>query len=108
MLKKIVGWFKSLFTKENAKKLAEEVHQTVVATASVALNEFVNDPENQALAKDAVLAVAKSGVTGNQALNDAVNLLQQKGLAAGREAANTLLRTLVQIVFANIKLAAVR
>ena len=66
MLKKIVGWFKSLFTKENAKKLAEEVRQTVVATASVALNEFVNDAENQALAKDAILAVAKSGVTGNQ------------------------------------------
>lgn len=104
MLKKIVGWFKSLFTKENAKKLAEEVHQSVVATASVALNEFVNDPENQALAREAVVLVAQSGVTGNQALNDAVNYLKQKGLAKGREAANTLLRTLVQLVFAGIKL----
>ena len=105
MLKKIVGWFKSLFTKENAKKLAEEVHQTVVATASTAVNEFVNDPANQAAAKEAVLTVAKSGVTGNQALNDAVNFLKGRGLAKGREAANTLLRTLVQIVFAGIKLA---
>ena len=105
MLKKIVGWFKSLFTKENAKMIAEEVHQTVVATASVALNEFVNDPENQALAREAVVFVAQSGVTGNQALNDAVNYLKQKGLAKGREAANTLLRTLVQLVFAGIKLA---
>ena len=105
MLKKIIGWFKSLFTKENAKRIAEEVHQTVVATASVALNEFVNDPENQALAKEAVLTVAQSGVTGNQALNDAVNYLKQKGLAKGREAANTLLRTLVQLVFAGLKLA---
>ena len=105
MLKKIVGWFKSLFTKENAKRIAEEVHQTVVATASAALNEFVNDPGNQALAKEAVLAVAKSGATGNRALNDAVNLLKEKGLAKGREAANTLLRTLVQLVFAGIKLA---
>ena len=105
MLKKIISWFKSLFTKENAKKLADEVHQTVVATASTAVNEFVNDPANQAAAKEAVLAVAKSGVTGNQALNDAVNYLKGKGLAKGREAANTLLRTLVQIVFAGIKLA---
>ena len=105
MLSKIIGWFKSLFTKENAKRIAEEVHQTVVATASVALNEFVNDPENQALAKEAVVLVAQSGVTGNQALNDAVNYLKQKGLAKGREAANTLLRTLVQLVFAGIKLA---
>ena len=104
MLKKIVAWFKSLFTKENAKRIAEEVHQTVVATASVALNEFVNDPENQALAKEAVVLVAQSGVTGNQALNDAVNILKEKGLAKGREAANTLLRTLVQLVFAGIKL----
>ena len=105
MIRKVISWFKSLFTKENAKRIAEEVHQTVVATASVALNEFVNDPENQALAKEAVLTVAKSGVTGNQALNDAVNYLKQKGLAKGREAANTLLRTLVQLVFAGIKLA---
>ena len=105
MLKKLVGWFKSLFTKENAKKLAEEVHQTVVATASVALNEFVNDPENQSLAKEAILQVARSGVTGNKALNDAVNLLKEKGLAKGREAANTLLRTLVQLVYAGIKIA---
>ena len=105
MFSKIIGWFKSLFTKENAKKIAEEVRQTVVATASVALNEFVNDPGNQALAKEAVLTVAKSGVTGNQALNDAVNLLKEKGLAKGREAANTLLRTLVQLVFAGLKLA---
>ena len=105
MWQKIKNWFKSLFTKENAKKLAEEVKQTVVATASSALNEFVNDPGNQALAKEAVLTVAKSGVTGNQALNDAVNILKQRGLAKGREAANTLLRTLVQLVFAGIKLA---
>ena len=108
MIKKVIKWFKSLFSNENAKTLAEEVHQTVIATASSALNEFINDPANQAAAKEAVQAVAKSGVTGNQALNDAVNFLKGRGLDQGREAANTLLRTLVQIVFADIKLAAVR
>ena len=104
MWQKIKNWFKSLFSGENAKKLAEEVHQTVIATASTTVNEFVNDPENQAAAKEAVLAVAQSGVTGNQALNDAVNYLKGKGIAKGREAANTLLRTLVQVIFAGIKL----
>ena len=108
MINKIINWFKSLFTSENAKKLAQEVHQTVIATASSTLNEFVNDPANQAAAKEAVLAVAKSGVTGNQALNDAVNFLKRRGLAQGRIAANTLLRTLVQLVFADIKLAKTR
>ena len=104
MLKAIVSWFKSLFSKGKAKEIAVTVGQTILVTASDSVNEFVNDKDNQALAKEAVMAVAKSGVTGNQALNDAVNLLKEKGLAKGREAANTLLRTLVQVVFAGIKL----
>ena len=104
MFKKIISWFKSLFTKGKVKEIAVEFGQTVVVTASEAVNGFVNDKGNQAMAKEAILAVAKSGVTNNQALNDAVNYLKSKGLAAGRAAANTLLRTLVQVVFASIKL----
>ena len=105
MLKKIVNWFKSLFTKENAKTLAEEVKQTVVATASETLNGFVNDPNNQAAARDVVLAVAKDGLTGNEALDAAVSRLKDAGLAAGREAATTLLRTLVQMAYAVVRIA---
>ena len=104
MIRTMVNWLKSLFSKGKVKEIAVTFGQTVVVTASNTLNEFVNDTENQALAKEAVQTVAKSGVTGNQALNDAVNLLKQKGLAKGREAANTLLRTLVQLVFAGLKL----
>ena len=102
MLKKIVGWFKSIFT----KKIATEVRQTVVATASETVNKFVNDADNQAAARDAVIAVAKDGLSGNEALDAAVGRLKAAGLAAGRDAATTLLRTLVQLVYAVVRVAA--
>ena len=105
MLSKIINWFKSLFTKENAQKIAQEVHQTMIATASATVNGFVNDPANQAAARDVVLAVAKDGLAGNEALDAAVNRLKDAGLAAGRTAATTLLRTLVQIVYAVVRVA---
>ena len=99
MFKKIVGWFKSIFT----KKIATEVRQTVVATASETVNRFVNDADNQAAARDAVIAVAKDGLSGNEALDAAVGRLKAAGLAAGRDAATTLLRTLVQLVYAVVR-----
>ena len=102
MLKKIVGWFKSIF----AKKVATEIRQTVVATASETVNRFVNDADNQAAARDAVIAVAKDGLSGNEALDAAVGRLKAAGLAAGRDAATTLLRTLVQLVYAVVRVAA--
>ena len=100
MFKKIVGWFKSIFT----KKIATEVRQTVVATASETVNKFVNDADNQAAARDAVIAVAKDGLSGNEALDAAVGRLKAAGLAAGRDAATTLLRTLVQLVYAVVRM----
>ena len=105
MLKKVVGWFKSLFTKERVEKVAHEVHQTVVATASTTVNSFINDPNNQAAAREVVTAVAKDGLSGNEALDAAVNRLKDAGIAAGREAATTLIRTLVQMVYAVIRIA---
>ena len=99
MFKKIVGWFKSIF----AKKVATEVRQTVVATASETVNKFVNDADNQAAARDAVIAVAKDGLSGNEALDAAVGRLKAAGLAAGRDAATTLIRTLVQLVYAVVR-----
>ena len=99
MFKKIVGWFKSIF----AKKVATEIRQTVVATASETVNKFVNDADNQAAARDAVIAVAKDGLSGNEALDAAVGRLKAAGLAAGRDAATTLLRTLVQLVYAVVR-----
>ena len=100
MFKKIASWFKSLFTKENAQKLVRGVRTTVVATASTAVNAFVNDPANQLAARDAVMAGARDGLSGNEALDAAVKRLRDAGLAAGRDAATTLLRTLVQLVYA--------
>ena len=101
MLKKIASWFKALFTKENARQFG----QTVIATASTTVNAFVNDPANQASARDAVIAVAKDGLDGNDALDAAVERLKAAGIAAGREAATTLLRTLVQLVYAVVRVA---
>ena len=100
MLKKLAGWFKAIF----AKKVATEIRQTVVATASETVNKFVNDADNQAAARDAVIAVAKDGLSGNEALDAAVRRLKDAGLAAGRDAATTLLRTLVQLVYAVVRM----
>lgn len=99
MFKKLASWLKSVFT----KKVAAEIRQTMVATASETVNKFVNDADNQAAARDAVIAVAKDGLSGNEALDAAVGRLKAAGLAAGRDAATTLLRTLVQLVYAVVR-----
>ena len=104
MWAKIKSWLLSLFTKKTVERVANAAKDAIIDTASETLNEFVNNPSNREAAKSAIISVMKSGVTGNQALNDAVNILKANGLASGKQAANTLLRTLVQIVFATIKL----
>lgn len=105
MWNKIKNWFKSVFSKENGKAAVEEARQAVVTTASETVNSFVNDPANQAAAFEAVKAVATKGLGNNKALDAAVALLKERGIAAGLAAANTLLRTLVQIVYASLKLS---
>ena len=103
MFGKIVSWIKSVFTKDNAKRFLHDVELSVVATASTTVNGFVNDPANQAAAREAVFAVAKDGLSGNEALDAAVGRLRSAGIAAGRDAATTLLRTLVQLVYAVVR-----
>ena len=100
-MSKIMSWFKGLFTKENARQFGG----AVIATASTTVNAFVNDAANQAAARDAVIAVAKDGMSGNDALDAAVGRLRDAGVAAGRDAATTLLRTLVQLVYAVVRVA---
>ena len=104
MFGKIVSWIKSVFTKDNAKRFVHEVELSVVATASTTVNGFVNDPANQVAAREAVFAVAKDGLSGNEALDAAVARLKAAGIAAGRDAATTLLRTLVQLVYAMVRM----
>ena len=53
--------------------------------------------------REAVFAVAKDGLSGNEALDAAVGRLKAAGIAAGRDAATTLLRTLVQLVYAVVR-----
>ena len=104
MFKKIIEWCKSVFTKDNVKRFVHEMELSVVATASTTVNGFINDPANQAAAREAVFAVAKDGLSGNEALDAAVGRLKDAGLAAGRDAATTLLRTLVQLVYAVVRM----
>ena len=104
MLSKIVSWIKSVFTKDNVKRFIHEAELSVVATASTTVNGFINNPANQAAAREAVFAVAKDGLSGNEALDAAVGRLKAAGLAAGRDAATTLLRTLVQLVYAVVRM----
>ena len=105
MFKKVIDWIMSVFTNDNVKRFIHEAELSVVATASTTVNGFVNDPANQAAAREAVVAVAKDGLSGNDALDAAVGRLKSAGLAAGRDAATTLLRTLVQIVYAVVRVA---
>ena len=105
MFSKIVSWIKSVFTEDNVKRFVHEMELSVVATASTTVNGFVNDPANQAAAREVVFAVAKDGLSGNEALDAAVGRLKDAGLAAGRDAATTLLRTLVQLVYAVVRVA---
>ena len=104
MFKKIIEWCKSVFTKDNVKRFVHEMELSVVATASTTVNGFINNPANQAAAREAVFAVAKDGLSGNEALDAAVGRLKDAGLAAGRDAATTLLRTLVQLVYAVVRM----
>ena len=104
MFGKIVSWIKSVFTKDNVKRFVHEMELSVVDTASTTVNGFINNPANQAAAREAVFAVAKDGLSGNEALDAAVGRLKDAGLAAGRDAAATLLRTLVQLVYAVVRM----
>ena len=104
MFKKVIEWIRSVFTKDNVKRFIHEAELSVVATASTTVNGFVNDPANQTAAREAVFAVAKDGLSGNEALDAAVERLKDTGLAAGRDAATTLLRTLVQLVYAVVRM----
>ena len=104
MFKKVIDWIKSVFTKDNVKRFIHEAELSVVATASTTVNGFINDPANQAAAREAVFAVAKDGLSGNEALDAAVGRLKAAGIAAGRDAATTLLRTLVQLVYAVVRM----
>ena len=105
MFKKVIEWCKSVFTKDNVKRFIHEAELSVVATASTTVNGFINNPANQVAAREAVFAVAKDGLSGNEALDAAVGRLKDAGLAAGRDAATTLLRTLVQLVYAVVRVA---
>ena len=50
VIRDILSWIKSVFTKDNVKRFIHEAELSVVVTASTTVNGFVNDPANQAAA----------------------------------------------------------
>lgn len=88
----ITGAVKSLF-------------KIVMQGAKKGVTDFMNDPEVQQAAKDAIIAVKNQGYTDNEALDSAVEILKEEGIAHGLDCANTILRTLVQNAYCAIKCA---
>jgi hypothetical protein len=67
------------------------------------VTDILNNEEFQYAAKQAIFAVMDKGFKDNEALDAAVEILKEKGIAAGMEAGNTILKTLVQNAFCAIK-----
>lgn len=67
------------------------------------VSNILNDKMAQQAAKDAINAVAKQGLKDNEALESAVNILKERGIANGIESANTVLKTLVQTAYCALK-----
>ena len=86
----ITGAVKSLF-------------KIVMKGAKQGVTDFMNDPEVQQAAKDAIITVKNQGYTDNEALDSAVEILKEKGIASGLSCVNTILRTLVQNAYCAIK-----
>ena len=75
----------------------------VMDGARKSVTDFLNDPEVQQAAKDAIITVKNQGYTDNEALDSAVEILKKKGIASGLSCVNTILRTLVQNAYCAIK-----
>lgn len=83
----------------------KSLFKITIAGVRHGVTEFLNDPEAQQAARDAIIAVKNQGFTDNEALESAVEILKQEGIAKGLESANTILRTLVQNAYCSIKCA---
>ena len=75
----------------------------VMEGAKQGVTDFMYDPEVQQAAKDATITVKNQGYTDNEALDSAVEILKEKGIASGLSCVNTILRTLVQNAYCAIK-----
>lgn len=78
------------------KKTAKKVFEIVMTGVSAGVSEFLNNPENQALAVAAVKAAIDRGLRGEDAWVTARDALVAQLKESGMEASNTVIDTILQ------------
>lgn len=94
-------WYKRFFAwfMKSAKKVFDVLMVGVVA----GVTEFLNDPDNQALAVAAVKAAIDQGLRGEPAWAAARDALVAQLQVSGREASNTCIDTILQNAYCAVK-----
>jgi len=94
--KRFLSWF---------AKAANVLFQIVLPGVEAGVAGFLNDPQNQALALAAVKAAIDQGLRGQDAWTAARDALGVQVAASGRQAANTVLDTILQNAYCAVKYA---
>ena len=92
--KKFLSWF---------SKAAGVLFRIVLPGVEAGVAGFLNDPQNQAAALTAVKAAVDQGLRGQDAWTAARAALEAQFAASGRQAANTVLDTILQNAYCAVK-----
>lgn len=87
------------------RKAAKKVFSIALTGVKAGILEFLNDPENQALAVAAVKAAIDEGLRGDAAWVSARDALVAQLSSSGKEASNTCIDTILQNAYAAVKYA---
>ena len=85
------------------KTAAKKVFTLVMAGVEAGVSEFLNDPQNQALALAAVKAAIDKGLRGGDAWDTARAALMGQLAASGKQVANTMVDTILQNAYCAVK-----
>jgi len=92
--KRFLSWF---------SKAAGVLFQIVLPGVEAGVAGFLNDPQNQAVALAAVKAAVDRGLRGQDAWTAARAALESHLAASGRQAANTVIDTILQNAYCAVK-----
>lgn len=96
-------WYKRFFSW--FKKSAKQVFDLFMTGVVAGVSEFLNDPDNQALAVAAVKAAIDGGLRGESAWAAARDALVDQLKTSGKEASNTCIDTILQNAYCAVKYA---
>jgi hypothetical protein len=85
------------------KASAKKVFTLIMAGVEAGVTEFLNDPQNQALALAAVKAAIDKGLRGGDAWDTARAALTGQLAASGKQVANTVIDTILQNAYCAVK-----